>query len=144
MPVYDAVVEYKKRGTDLIVIAGKEYGAGSSRDWAAKGTKLLGVKAVIVESFERIHRSNLIGMGILPLQFRDGLNRKKLNLKGSELITIIGIEKGITPGQEVECEIKYADGVAKKINLLSRIDTANEVEYYKNDGILKYVLRSML
>jgi len=144
MTIYEAAMEYKKRGNNLVVIAGKEYGAGSSRDWAAKGTKLLGVKAVIVESFERIHRSNLIGMGILPLQFKDGFNRKKLNLKGSELITIIGIEKGITPGQEVECEIKYADGVAKKINLLSRIDTANEVEYYKNDGILKYVLRSML
>ena len=144
MPVYDAVVEYKKRGTNLVVIGGKEYGTGSSRDWAAKGTKLLGIKAVLAESFERIHRSNLIGMGILPLQFKDGFNRKKLNLKGSELITIIGIEKGITPRQEVECEIKYADGVAKKINLLSRIDTANEVEYYKNDGILKYVLRSML
>ncbi len=144
MSIYEAAMEYKKRGNDLVVIAGKEYGAGSSRDWAAKGTKLLGVKAVIVESFERIHRSNLIGMGILPLQFKDGFNRKKLNLKGSELITIIGIEKSITPGQEVECEIKYADGVAKKINLLSRIDTANEVEYYKNDGILKYVLRNML
>ena len=144
MTTYEAAMEYKKRRNDLVIIAGKEYGAGSSRDWAAKGTKLLGVKAVIVESFERIHRSNLIGMGMLPLEFKNGFNRKKLNLKGSELITIIGIEKSMTPGQEVECEIKYADGVAKKINLLSRIDTANEVEYYKNDGILKYVLRSML
>ncbi len=144
MSVYEAAMEYMKRGNDLVVIAGKEYGAGSSRDWAAKGTKLLGVKAVIAESFERIHRSNLIGMGILPLQFKDGFNRSKLKLNGSELITIINVDKGITPGQEVECEIKYADGVAKKINLLSRIDTANEVEYYKNDGILKYVLRSML
>jgi aconitate hydratase len=144
MSIYEAAMEYKKRGNDLVVVAGKEYGAGSSRDWAAKGTKLLGVKAVISESFERIHRSNLIGMGILPLQFKNGLNKNKLNLKGSELITIIGIEKGIAPGQEVVCEIKYADGIAKKINLLSRIDTANEVEYYKNDGILKYVLRSML
>ncbi len=143
MSIYEAAMEYRKRGNDLVVIAGKEYGAGSSRDWAAKGTKLLGVKAVIAESFERIHRSNLIGMGMLPLQFKDGFNRKKLNLKGSELITINGIEKGITPGQEFECEIKYSDGVAKKINLLSRIDTANEVEYYRNDGILKYVLRSM-
>ncbi len=144
MSIYEAAMEYKKRGNDLVVIAGKEYGAGSSRDWAAKGTKLLGVKAVIVESFERIHRSNLIGMGILPLQFKDGFNRKKLNLNGSELFTIIDIEKGLNPGKEVECEIKYADGKVKKINLLSRIDTANEVEYYKNDGILKYVLRSML
>ena len=144
LSVYEAAMEYKKRGTDLIVIAGKEYGAGSSRDWAAKGTKLLGVKAVIVESFERIHRSNLIGMGILPLQFKDGFNRKKLNLKGSELFTIIDLEKGIGPGREVECEIKYVDGTIKKIKLLSRIDTDNEVEYYKNDGILKYVLRNML
>ena len=144
MSIYEAAMEYKKRGNDLVVIAGKEYGAGSSRDWAAKGTKLLGVKAVIAESFERIHRSNLIGMGILPLQFKDGLNRNKLNLKGSELITIINIEKGLTPGQDVECEIKFVDGVAKKISLLSRIDTANEIEYYKNDGILKYVLRNML
>jgi len=144
MSIYEAAMEYKKRGNDLVVIAGKEYGAGSSRDWAAKGTKLLGVKAVIAQSFERIHRSNLIGMGILPLQFKGGFNKSKLKLKGSELITIINIDKGITPGQEIECEIKYADGVAKKINLLSRIDTANEVEYYKNDGILKYVLRSML
>jgi len=142
--IYEAAMEYKKRGNDLVVIAGKEYGAGSSRDWAAKGTKLLGVKAVIAESFERIHRSNLIGMGMLPLQFKDGFNSSKLNLKGSELITVIGIEKGITPGQEVKCEIKYVDGVIKKINLLSRIDTENEVEYYKNDGILKYVLRNML
>ncbi len=144
MSIYEAAMEYKKRGNDLVVVAGKEYGAGSSRDWAAKGTKLLGVKAVIAESFERIHRSNLIGMGILPLQFKDGFNRKKLNLKGSELVNIIGIEKGLIPGQDVGCEIKYADGVAKKINLLSRIDTANEIEYYKNDGILKYVLRNML
>ena len=94
MSIYEAAMEYKKRGNDLVVVAGKEYGAGSSRDWAAKGTKLLGVKAVISESFERIHRSNLIGMGILPLQFKNGLNKNKLNLKGSELITIIGIEKG--------------------------------------------------
>ena len=142
--IYEAAMEYKKRGNDLVVIAGKEYGAGSSRDWAAKGTKLLGVKAVIVESFERIHRSNLIGMGILPLQFKKGFDRKKLNLNGSELFTIIDIEKGLEPGKEVECEIKYPDGLVKKINLLSRIDTANEIEYYKNDGILKYVLRSML
>ena len=144
MSVYEAAMEYKKRENDLIVIAGKEYGTGSSRDWAAKGTKLLGVKAVIAESFERIHRSNLIGMGILPLQFKDEIDRKKLSLKGSELFTIIDIEKGINPGREVECEIKYVDGKIKKIKLLSRIDTANEVEYYKNDGILKYVLRSIL
>ena len=142
--VYEAAMEYKKRGNDLVVIAGKEYGTGSSRDWAAKGTKLLGIKAVIAESFERIHRSNLVGMGVLPLQFKEGFDRKKLNIKGSELFTIIDIEKGVEPRKEVDCEIKYADGASKKIKLLCRIDTANEIEYYKNGGILQYVLRNML
>ena len=144
LPIYDAVVEYKKRGTDLVVIGGKEYGTGSSRDWAAKGTKLLGIKAVIAESFERIHRSNLIGMGILPLQFIKDVNRKNLNLKGSELMSIIDIEKGINPSEEVAVEIKYASGEMKKIKTLCRIDTKNELEYYKNGGILQYVLRNMI
>jgi aconitate hydratase len=144
MPIYDAVKEYKKRGTDLVVIGGKEYGTGSSRDWAAKGTKLLGVKVVIAESFERIHRSNLIGMGVLPLQFTDKMNRKNLNLKGSELITIIELEKGIEPSDQVLVEIKYASGDIKKIKTLCRIDTKNEMEYYKNGGILQYVLRKMM
>jgi len=142
--VYEAAMEYKKRGNDLVVVAGKEYGTGSSRDWAAKGTKLLGIKAVIAESFERIHRSNLVGMGVLPLQFKEGFDRKKLNINGSELFTIIDIEKGVRPSQEVDCEIKYADGASKKIKLLCRIDTANEIEYYKHGGILQYVLRNML
>ena len=144
MPVYDAVVEYKKRGTDLVVIGGKEYGTGSSRDWAAKGTKLLGIKAVFAESFERIHRSNLIGMGILPLQFKDGINRTNLKLNGSELFSIIDLEKGIVPRDEVEVEIKYVSGDIKRIKMLSRIDTKNELEYYKNGGILQYVLRNMI
>ena len=144
MPVYDAVVEYKKRGTDLVVIGGKEYGTGSSRDWAAKGTKLLGVKTVIAESFERIHRSNLIGMGILPLQFTNDVNRKNLNLIGSELISVLDVEKGINPSDEVTIEIKYASGDIKKIKTLCRIDTKNELEYYKNGGILQYVLRNMI
>ncbi len=144
MPVYDAVVEYKKRGTDLVVIGGKEYGTGSSRDWAAKGTKLLGVKAVFAESFERIHRSNLIGMGILPLQFKDGINRTNLKLDGSELFSIIDLEKGIDPRDEVDVEIKYVSGDIKRIKMLSRIDTKNELEYYKNGGILQYVLRNMI
>ena len=144
LPVYDAVVEYKKRGTDLVVIGGKEYGTGSSRDWAAKGTKLLGIKAVIAESFERIHRSNLIGMGILPLQFIDDVNRKNLKLIGSELISILNIEKGVNPSDEVTVEIKYASGEIKKIKTLCRIDTKNELEYYKNGGILQYVLRNMI
>merc|ERR1711991_1231684 len=144
MPIYDAVVEYKKRGTDLVVIGGKEYGTGSSRDWAAKGTKLLGVKAVIAESFERIHRSNLIGMGILPLQFINGINRKNLKLKGSELISLNKIENGINPSDKVIIEIKYISGDIKKIETLCRIDTKNELEYYKNGGILQYVLRNMI
>ncbi len=144
MSVYDASVEYQKRGTPLVVIAGKEYGTGSSRDWAAKGTKLLGIKAVIAESFERIHRSNLVGMGILPLQFIDGMDRKKLNLKGSELITIVDIEKGVSPRENVKVEIKYADGSVKVIDALCRIDTDNEILYYENGGILQYVLRKMI
>jgi aconitate hydratase len=144
VPIYDAVVEYKKRGTELVVIGGKEYGTGSSRDWAAKGTKLLGVKAVIAESFERIHRSNLIGMGILPLQFIDNINRINLKLTGSELISVNKIEKGINPSDKITLEIKYASGDIKKIETLCRIDTKNELEYYKNGGILQYVLRNMI
>jgi len=144
MSVYDAAIEYKKRKNDLVVIAGKEYGTGSSRDWAAKGTKLLGIKAVIAESFERIHRSNLVGMGVLPLQFKEGFDRKKLNITGAELITIVDIKKGVKPRQEVSCEIKYKDGTSKTIKVLCRIDTENEVEYYRNGGILQYVLRNMI
>ena len=144
MPIYDAVVEYKKRGTDLVVIGGKEYGTGSSRDWAAKGTKLLGIKSVLAESFERIHRSNLIGMGILPLQFIDDINRLELQLKGSELISIYGIEEGLKPGDKVTVEFKYLNGDTKKIKMLSRIDTHNELEYFKHGGILQYVLRNMI
>ena len=144
MPVYSAVEEYKKRGTDLVVIGGKEYGTGSSRDWAAKGTKLLGVKVVIAESFERIHRSNLIGMGVLPLQFTEGNDRLNLKLIGSELITVLQIEEGINASDHVQVEIKYASGDIKKIKTLCRIDTKNELEYYKNGGILQYVLRNMI
>ena len=144
MPVYDAVVEYKKRGTNLVVIGGKEYGTGSSRDWAAKGTKLLGIKAVLAESFERIHRSNLIGMGVLPLQFIEGMNRKNLDVKGSELISILNIEKELNPSDHVDVEIKYQSGELKKIKMLCRIDTKNELEYYINGGILQYVLRKMI
>ena len=144
VPIYEAVEEYKKRGTDLVVIGGKEYGTGSSRDWAAKGTKLLGIKVVIAESFERIHRSNLIGMGILPLQFTKEMNRSNLKLIGSELINVLNIYKGFEPGSELEVEIKYADAFIKKIKTLCRIDTQNELEYYKNGGILQYVLRNMI
>jgi len=144
MPIYDAVVEYKKRKVDLVVVGGKEYGTGSSRDWAAKGTKLLGIKAVIAESFERIHRSNLIGMGVLPLQFMNSMNRKKLNLLGSELISVVDLKKGLNPSDKVKLEIKYLSGEIKIIETLCRIDTKNELEYYKNGGILQYVLRNMI
>ena len=142
--VFDAVMEYKKRGTPLAVVGGKLYGTGSSRDWAAKGTQLVGIKVVIAESFERIHRSNLVGMGVLPLQFKEGMDRKSLKLVGSELITVIDVEKGLKPLQDVKVEIKYADGTAKTIVTTCRIDTDNEVLYYINGGILQYVLRNML
>ena len=138
------LLSIKKENTDLVVIGGKEYGTGSSRDWAAKGTKLLGIKAVIAESFERIHRSNLIGMGVLPLQFLEGFDRKKLNLIGSELISVVELEKGINPSDKIKVEIKYASGESKIIDTLCRIDTKNELEYYKNGGILQYVLRNMI
>ena len=128
----------------MVVIGGKEYGTGSSRDWAAKGTKLLGVKVVIAESFERIHRSNLIGMGILPLQFKNNINKDNLKLIGSELISIINIEKGINPSDTVKVEIKYHNSEIKIIETICRIDTKNEMEYYRNGGILQYVLRNML
>ena len=144
MPIYNAVVEYKKRGTDLVVIGGKEYGTGSSRDWAAKGTKLLGVKVVIAESFERIHRSNLIGMGILPLQFINNINKNSLKLDGSELITVLNFDKGVQPSDKVKVEFKFLNGEMKIIETLCRIDTKNELEYYKNGGILQFVLRNMI
>ncbi len=143
MPIYDASMQYQKAGTPLIVIAGKEYGTGSSRDWAAKGTTLLGVRAVIAESFERIHRSNLVGMGVLPLQFKGGMTRQTLKLDGTETFDIGGIEKGLKPRQDVEVTIHRADGKTEKVTVLCRIDTEDEIEYYKNGGILHYVLRSM-
>jgi aconitate hydratase len=144
MSIYDAAVRYQAEGVPLVVIGGKEYGTGSSRDWAAKGTRLLGVKAVIVESFERIHRSNLVGMGVLPLQFKDGLDRKQLGLVGTETFDITGVAAGITPRMDVNCRITYADGRVREIPLLCRIDTLDEVEYYRHGGILQYVLRNML
>jgi aconitate hydratase len=143
MPIYDAAMKYAADGVPLVIIGGKEYGTGSSRDWAAKGTNLLGVKAVIVESFERIHRSNLVGMGVLPLQFKDGQGRKTLNLDGTEMFDIIGIADGIQPRMDVDCKITRADGLTEDIKLLCRIDTADEVEYFRHGGILQYVLRSL-
>jgi aconitate hydratase len=144
MPIYDAAMLYKKENTPLIVVAGKEYGTGSSRDWAAKGTRLLGVKAVIAESFERIHRSNLVGMGVLPLQFKDGANRATLQLDGSETLYVTGFENGITPRMDVTLTIHRAGGKKEAIDLMCRIDTLDEVEYYNSGGILHYVLRNLM
>jgi aconitate hydratase len=128
----------------LIVIAGKEYGTGSSRDWAAKGTLLLGVRAVITESFERIHRSNLVGMGVMPLTFPDGVSRKSLKLDGTESFDLTGIAGDIKPGMEVPLTITRADGSSETVPLKCRIDTLNEVDYYLHGGILQYVLRKLI
>ncbi|MGB8809310.1 MAG: aconitate hydratase AcnA [Acinetobacter calcoaceticus] len=144
LAIYDAAMLYQQENTPLVIIAGKEYGTGSSRDWAAKGTNLLGVKAVIAESFERIHRSNLVGMGVLPLQFVDGQTRQSLNLTGHEVISIRGLLDGIQPHQILEVDVKGPDGVASHFNVLCRIDTLNEVEYFKAGGILHYVLRNLI
>ena len=142
MPIYDAAMNHKRDGTPLVIIAGKEYGTGSSRDWAAKGTNLLGVRAVITESFERIHRSNLVGMGILPLQFADGVTRETLGLKGSDLYTITNVA-GIRPRQDVEVTVTREDGSVETFMTRCRIDTVNELEYFLNGGILQYVLRNL-
>jgi aconitate hydratase len=143
-PIYDVAMHYVKANIPLVVIAGREYGTGSSRDWAAKGTKLLGVKAVVAESYERIHRSNLIGMGVLPLQFAAGVSRKTLGLSGTETINFYGLEQGVSAGMKVNMEIMRADGSSEKVILDCRIDTDEEANYYKNDGILSYVLRNLV
>lgn len=144
LSIYDAAMRYKQEQISLVVVAGKEYGTGSSRDWAAKGPKLLGVVAVIAESFERIHRSNLIGMGILPLEFTEGMTRKSLKLDGNEKIDIIGINEKMKPRMTFKAIIHRADNTTTEVKLVSRIDTLNEVDYYKHGGILQYVIRSML
>ncbi|MDQ0705383.1 aconitate hydratase [Pseudomonas sp. W3I7] len=145
MPIYDAAMKYQASGTPLVVIAGQEYGTGSSRDWAAKGTNLLGVKAVIAESFERIHRSNLVGMGVLPLQFKLDQNRKALKLTGKEKIDILGLtDAEIEPRMNLTLVITREDGSSEKVEVLCRIDTLNEVEYFKAGGILHYVLRQLI
>jgi len=141
--IYDAAMKHQAQGTPLVVVAGKEYGTGSSRDWAAKGTKLLGVKAVIAETYERIHRSNLVGMGVLPLEFKDGQTRQTLKLDGTETFDFTGIAGAIQPGQDVPCQITRADGRTETVNLKCRIDTLDEVEYYRHGGILSYVLRNL-
>ena len=144
MDIYDACQEYKQRGTGLIIITGEDYGMGSSRDWAAKGTALLGVKAVVAKSFERIHRSNLIGMGVLPLQFPEGISDESLELTGEETFSLTGLSDHLQPGQTVPMEIKSPDGSRQTVHLKVRIDTEIEIEYYRHGGILQYVLRDIL
>ncbi|MBV9275951.1 MAG: aconitate hydratase AcnA [Verrucomicrobia bacterium] len=144
LPIYDAAVRYREEGVPLVVIAGHEYGTGSSRDWAAKGTLLLGVRAVVAQSFERIHRSNLVGMGILPLQFPEGVSAQSLNLDGSEVYSISGLSNQIKPRQKLPLKIQRKDGGAETVDLILRIDTPIEVDYYRHGGILPYVLRGLL
>ena len=145
LPIYDAAMRYQQAGTPLVVIAGQEYGTGSSRDWAAKGTNLLGVKAVVAESFERIHRSNLVGMGVLPLQFTHGQSRKSLGLTGHETLDIVGLTGAkLQPHMRLDLRIRREDGEQETVELLCRIDTLNEVEYFRSGGILHYVLRQLI
>jgi aconitate hydratase len=143
MPIYDAAMKYRSEGVPLVVFAGKEYGTGSSRDWAAKGTRLLGIRAVIAQSFERIHRSNLVGMGVLPLTFEEGTSWQTLGLKGDETVTILGVAEGLKPRQTMAAEIRASDGKTTTVPLICRIDTLDELEYFNNGGILHYVLRQL-
>jgi aconitate hydratase len=143
MSIYDAAMKYKQDGTPLVVFGGKEYGTGSSRDWAAKGSVLLGIRAVIVQSFERIHRSNLIGMGVMPLMFEEGTSWQSLGLKGDEAVTIRGLSGDLKPRQTLTAEIKMGDGSTKQVPVICRIDTLDELDYFKNGGILQYVLRQL-
>jgi len=144
MSIYDAAMKYKEENVSLIVFAGQEYGTGSSRDWAAKGTALLGVRAVIAQSFERIHRSNLVGMGVFPLQFEEGTTAQSLGLDGTESFDLVGLSETMKPQQMMTLRIKRKDGSTKDVPMRSRIDTPIEVEYYKHGGILPYVLRQLL
>ncbi len=143
MSIYDAAMKYQAESVPLVVFAGAEYGNGSSRDWAAKGTRLLGVRAVICQSFERIHRSNLVGMGVLPLTFEDGASWQSIGLKGDETVTIRGLQGDLKPRQKLTAEIVSGDGSLRRVSLLCRIDTLDELEYYRNGGILHYVLRKL-
>jgi aconitate hydratase len=143
MSIYDAAVKYREAGVPLVVLAGKEYGSGSSRDWAAKGTRLLGVRAVIAESYERIHRSNLVGMGVLPLEFKPGENRETLGLTGNEIFEIEGVAS-LAPKKPITVHAKSADGKTMTFYVTARADTPEEVSYYHHGGILQYVLRQML
>ena len=143
MSIYDASVKYREAGVPLIVIAGKEYGSGSSRDWAAKGPKLLGIRAVIAESYERIHRSNLVGMGILPLEFKAGESQERLGLTGKEVFEITEVTS-LVPRSDIRVVAKSEDGKERKFVVVARVDTPEEVAYYQNGGILTYVLRQMI
>jgi aconitate hydratase len=147
MSIFDASVKYAERGVPLVILAGKEYGSGSSRDWAAKGPKLLGVRAVIAESFERIHRSNLVGMGILPLQFADGQNVESLGLTGEEVFSFAGLtnllNERLASGRDLTVKAVAADGTVKQFTAKVRIDTPQEIEYFEHGGILQYVLRQL-
>jgi aconitate hydratase len=144
MSIFDAAMKYAETKTPLVILAGHEYGTGSSRDWAAKGTRLLGVKAVVAASFERIHRSNLVGMGVLPLQFLEGTTAHSLGLDGSEKFSITGLSDSIKPGQQVTLEIEKLNGEKRAVPVNLRIDTPIEIEYYKHGGILPFVLRQLL
>ena len=143
MSIFDAAMKYAEQGTPLIVLAGTEYGTGSSRDWAAKGTRLLGVKVVVAQSFERIHRSNLVGMCVVPLVFEEGTTWQTLGLKGDEQVTIRGLHGDLKPHQRLLAEIVASDGGLKRVPLICRIDTIDELDYYRNGGILQYVLRHL-
>jgi aconitate hydratase len=144
MDIYDAAARYREEGTPLVVIGGKEYGTGSSRDWAAKGTRLLGVRAVVCESFERIHRSNLIGMGVLPLQFHEGTSGASLGLDGTEQFDVLGLDNDLKAQQGLTVRVARADGASEEVPVRCRIDTDIEIEYYRHGGILAYVLRQLV
>jgi aconitate hydratase len=144
MSVYDAAMKYKETATPLVVLAGKEYGSGSSRDWAAKGTYLLGIKAVIAESYERIHRSNLVGMGVLPLQFMEGVNHSTLKLTGTETYHITDLNDDVKPFQHLFVSAVRANGTSTNFQVICRLDSKVEIDYYRNNGILQYMLRQFL
>jgi aconitate hydratase len=144
LPIYDAAMAYRQAGVPLVILAGQEYGTGSSRDWAAKGTALLGVKAVVAQSFERIHRSNLVGMGVLPLQFKEGTSAQTLNLDGTELYAVIGLDARLKPQQDLILRITPQTGPEQQVPVTCRIDTPVEIDYYQHGGILPYVLRQLV
>jgi aconitate hydratase len=144
LAIFDAAMRYREKGTPLIIFAGQEYGTGSSRDWAAKGTNLLGVKVVVAQSFERIHRSNLVGMGVLPLQFKEGVSAQTLKLNGTEQFDVVGLDSNLKPQQDVTLVIRRADGVEERVAVRCRIDTPIEIDYYQHGGILPYVLRQIV